>query len=227
MVPSQNASRRQVYLRRHDFSQFLSPQAIQALQLYHFSDGDYLCQEGFPAHFLHFMVDGRCRVARSLGNGKESLICFYHDFALSGEVELIGGYSHSINTVQTTGSCWCLSLPMETARSLLLSDPLSLRFLCSHLCRKLMQSNLNMSISLNYPVEQRLASYIYCSCQNRVDLFQANYTHLAEYLGCSHRQLLRVLRRFREEGLLEKGAQGYRILDMNGLEKLAGDAYSP
>lgn len=227
MILSQNAARRQACLLRHDFSGFLSPSAIKALSLYHFSDGEYLCREEEPTRYLHFLVDGRCKVARFLQNGKESLICFYHNFAILGEVELICGLPSSINSVQALGSAWCLSLSMEAAEDLLMKDPLSLRFLCSHLSRKLMQSNRNLSISLNYPVDQRLASYIYCSCQNREKFFQANYTHLAEYLGCSHRQLLRVLHRFREEGFLEKAGSAYRIIDMDALERLAGDIYSP
>ncbi len=230
---SQNAAKRQAYLIRHGFQRFLPPEAVQALRLSHFSDGEYLCREGGPTQFLHFLVDGRCKVARTLRNGKESLICFYQNFAILGEVELIcgpspaDGFPVSVNTVQATGPVWCLSLPIGAARSLLMNDLRSLRFLCSHLCQKLMNSNLNLSISLNYPVDQRLASYIFCSCQGDGPLFEANYTHLAEYLGCSHRQLLRVLRRFREEGLLEKEGYSYRVLDMSRLEKLAGDIYSP
>ncbi len=232
MVFSQNVPRRQSYLIRHNFSQFFPPQVIQALRLCRFSDGEFLCREGEPTLYLHFLVDGRCKVARSLHNGKEALICFYQNFAILGELELIcgpapGGSFPSINTVQATSPVWCLSLPIATAQSLLLNDPLSLRFLCSYLCQKLMSSNRNLSISLNYPVDQRLASYIFCSCQDQQVPFQANYTHLAEYLGCSHRQLLRVLRRFREEGVLKKEGHAYYIIDMDALKKLAGDIYSP
>lgn len=224
---SSDNSRRQRYLLGHSFRQFLPPQAIQALLLHRFSDGEYLCRENEPALFLHFLVEGRCKGSRFLQNGKESLICFYHNFAILGEVELIGNLPSFINTIQAQGPVWALSLPRKTAEELLMYDPLPLRFLCSHLAQKLMQSNLNLSISLNYPVDQRVASYIYCSCQGRENLFHANYTQMAEYLGCSHRQLLRVLSRFREEGLLGKEGHSYRILNMSSLERLAGDIYSP
>lgn len=227
MILSQNAPRRQSYLIQHNFSQFLSPQAIQALRLYYVPDNEYLCQEGGSALYLHFLVAGRCKVTRTLQNGKESLISFYQEFALLGEVELISGSVSYINTVQATGPCWCLSLSMDAARSLLMSDPAALRFLCFRLCQKMMRNDQNLSISLNYPVDQRLASYIFCACQGQEPLFQANYTHLAEYLGCSHRQLLRVLSRFQKEGLLKKDGRAYLITDMVALKELAGDIYSP
>ena len=227
MVHSQNAPRRQAYLFRHKLPQLLPTQAAEALCLYHFSDGEYLCREETPLQYFHFLVDGRCRVTRFLQNGKESLICFYHNFAILGEIELICGLSSSINSVQALGPVWCLSLPIESAGPLLLNRSLSLQFLCSHLAKKLMRSDFNQSISLNYPVDQRLASYICYSCPGPEALFQTNYTHLAEYLGCSHRQLLRVLCHFRENGLLEKEGHGYRVLDSNSLKQLAGDIYSP
>lgn len=233
MVLSQNAAQRQAFLLRHSFSQFLPPPAIQALRLYRFSEGEYLCREGDPTQLLLFLVEGHCKVTRSLQNGKESLICFYQDFAILGELELVCTPSPTaeppvlVNTVQAIGPVQCLALPIGAARDLLMDDPLFLRFLCPRLAQKLLQSNQTLSINLHYPVDQRLASYIFRSCPSPESLFQENHTHLAEYLGCSHRQLLRVLRRFREEGLLAQEGGAYRVMDVDRLEGLAGDIYSP
>lgn len=233
MVLSQNAVQRQSYLDRHGFSQFLPPQAIRALRLCLFSSGEYLCREGDPTRSLLFLVDGRCRVIRSLQNGKESLICFYEDFAILGELELICALSPGrvsfplINTVQAIGPVCCLALPIDLAQALLWEEPLFLRYLCPRLAQKLVKNNQDLSINLHYPVDQRLASYLFRSCSSSEALFWENHTHLAEYLGCSHRQLLRVLQRFREAGLLKKEGNAYRILDMPRLKKLAGDIYSP
>jgi len=227
MVLSQNAARRQELLLHHEFHQFLPPQAIQVLALRRFSDGEFLCREGEEVRDIHFLAEGRCKVSRVLGNGRESLICFYQDSAILGELELICGIPAFINTAQALGPVWSLTLPIGEARALLEEDSRFLRFLCAHLARKLMNNNLSMSINLNYPVDQRLASYIFRSCQGQERIFRTNHTHLAEYLGCSHRQLLRVLQRFRRSGLLEKEETGYRILDMDRLESLAGDLYTP
>lgn len=233
MVLSQNAQQRQGYLHRHGFSQFLPPEAIQALRLYRFSPGEYLCREGDPTRFLLFLVEGCCKVTRCLSNGQESLLCFYRDFAILGELELVSALppaekvSPLINTVQAVGPACCLALPIDDAQALLLEDFLFLRYLCPRLAQKLMQSNQTLSINLHHPVDQRLASYIFRTCPAPGALFRENHTHLAEYLGCSHRQLLRVLCRFREEGLLKREGNAYRVTDIAKLEKLAGDIYSP
>ena len=239
MIVSQNSAKRRQYIEFHHFGRFLPPESLDRLQLCSYCDGEYLCREGDTAQFLYFLADGRCRVTRFLSNGKESLIFFYSVFAVLGDLELILSFSgagtdslavHSTedtliinNNIQAIGPVWCLCLPLSDAFDLLENCKPFLHFLCGQLSQKLLRSDYNQSISLNYPVDERLASYI--CCYARGNQFQENYTHLAEYLGCSHRQLLRALHRFCEDRLLEKRRNGYYILDVAGLKKLAGDLY--
>lgn len=236
MIISCNTIKYQEYLRIYRFESFLQREILRKLQLCSFRDGEYLCREGEPCDYLYFLVDGRCKVTRFLNNGKEALICFYHDFAVLGEIELIQSFrmigqqtpeqkSVTRTNVKAIGPVWCMRLPLAATQGVIMESPPFLRFLCEHLSQKMIRSNRNMSISLNYPVDERLASYICCSCQEGI--FQENHTHLAEYLGCSHRQLLRVLHQFCEEGLLKKERHFYRIADEERLRKLAGDIYSP
>lgn len=220
------------YLARYELDSFLSPDAVKELRLRTFRDGEYLYREGENAEALCFLVDGRCKATRFLSNGKESLLSFHHSFTVLGELELIDGFEKgaglnlpAYTNVQAIGTAVCLALPMGTARGCLADSPPFLRFLCRDMGRKIIRNDRNQSISLNYPVGERLASYISCVC--REGLFRENYTHLAEYLGCSHRQLLRVLREFCEEGILQKESGAYRVLDPERLKPLAGDLYSP
>lgn len=213
------------YLLLHDFAAFFPKEAIGKLQLCSFANNEYLCRETEPAAFLYFLVEGRCKITRFLQNGKESLICFYHDFAVLGEFELIRHADAATTNVQAVSPVLCLRMSAAEAQKALMDSPLFLHFLCRHLCQKLIRSNRNLSINLNYPVNERVASYIASTRQGV--FFQDNYTHLAEYLGCSHRQLLRVLHRFCEEGILRKENGAYRILDEKQLLLLAGDVYSP
>lgn len=59
---------------------------------------------------------------------------------------------------------------------------------------KLYHSNLNNSISVNYPVENRLASYL-ISCHHE-KIIDENFVSVAEMIGCSYRQLQRTLNDF-------------------------------
>lgn len=237
MLISHEISRQQDYIQTYQFRDFLPEEAVRKLQLCCFRDGEYLCREGEKEDYLYFLVEGKCRITRFLSNGKEALISFWTDFTVLGEVELCQNISPGIEqkashgagsiarmNVKAIGDVWCLRIPLVSAKKYLMNDPGFLHFLCGQLCKKMIRSDRNQSISLNYSVEECLAGYICCVSQN--GLFQENHTHLAEYLGCSHRQLLRVLRRFCEEGILKKEQHAYRILDEERLKKLAGDIYN-
>ena len=55
------------------------------------------------------------------------------------------------------------------------------------------------------------------------DLYRERHTEAAEYLGVSYRHLLYVLAEFRDEGLITKEKDGYRITGRQGLEELAAE----
>ena len=94
-----------------------------------------------------------------------------------------------------------------------------MQFVLRQTCAKVHRNNNNTARNLLYPLEQRLAAYI-LKTQNGGQFF-ANYTMLAEYLGCSLRHLLRTLHTFCTRGLLQKAARGYQLSDPPGLHALA------
>lgn len=209
------------WIARYQLADILPPSALAALTLRRFAPGDFLLREGRPATALYFLVAGSCKAVKDLGNGKESLLCFNRTFTLLGELELVAGSAadakHSVEAVSAT---LCIALPTAAVREQLLNHPPFLRFLTSLLCHKLARNNQNQSINLHYSVEQRLASYILCS--EYQDWFRENHSRLAGYLGCSHRQLLRAIRRFCDQQILAKEATGYHIINHTALSELSG-----
>ncbi|MGM9986455.1 MAG: cyclic nucleotide-binding domain-containing protein [Bacillaceae bacterium] len=212
----------QIYIEKFQLEDLLPPPIFTQIQLCLFEKGAYLCKEGEELPFLYLLVEGKCKVTKYLSNGKEQLLSFYHTFSVLGEFELIEKTTAKTN-VQAIDNAYCLCIPVATTREFLMSSPSFMQFLCSYLCRKMIRNNQNSSINLNYTVEQRVASYIICTHQKTY--FKDNYTHLAEYLGCSHRQLLRVLSKLCELEILKKEDGYYKVLDMDQLEGLAGDVY--
>lgn len=224
MKLSKDRRRLEQYIQTHGVRSFLPEEAVERLELCCFSGGEYLCREGEPARWLYLMADGHCKVTSVLANGREAQICFYRTFAVLGEFELIEGREAVTGTnAQAVDETWCLRLPVDTMRETLMNSVPFLQFLCRGMCAKAMRTNRNFSINLNYPVVQRVAGHIVCTAKD--GRFKDNYTHLAEYLGCSHRQLLRTLRRLCEEGILSKTDREYRIVDENRLNELAAERY--
>lgn len=210
------------YIEKNNISSIFSKEIISKMQLYFLKKGEYVCKIGDRLDYLFFIVRGKCSVFQELANGKTLLICFYEDFQVLGEFEFFDNNSGKTN-IQTIEDTHCLAIPLQVYKEELMNDNKLLRFLCLSMCKKLERSDKNNSINLLYFLENRLASYI-LSIQ-KDNYFCSNYTHLAEYLGVSHRHLLRTLADFCGKGLLEKREGKYYINDMKGLRELARDFY--
>lgn len=193
-----------------------------AMKLCQFDAQEYLCIEGEPLKDFYFMIKGKCMVTKLLGNGKQNLISFYDSFTLFGEFELIERVPASC-TVEVLESALCLVLPHQQCREALLGDIHFLNCLCRFFTQKMRRLDHNSSITQSCTVEEKLASYITSIQKNMV--FRENHVHLAEYLGCSHRQLLRALNQFCQRGWLRKEKHGYVLLSPDELKRLSNDIY--
>ena len=92
-----------------------------------------------------------------------------------------------------------------------------MRYLARTLSNRLYHANHNTAISINYPVENRLASYLISSAQQLI--IKDNFVQVAEMIGCSYRQLQRVLNDFVSVGIFVKVKRGnYLITDESALK---------
>ena len=129
-----------------------------------------------------------------------------------------------VNEVTALSEVITLQLPLVRCEQSLRQDVRFLQYLVSELSEKLKNSNRNASISLSYPVENRLASYLMAVCER--DVFQEDHGEVSSMIGCSYRQLQRCLSQFCEQGLLCKCEKGvYRINNRKQLQTLGQDIY--
>ncbi len=200
----------------------LSAAVFEKMQPCLFKNGEFLCVEGERAAYLYIILDGRCRVFKTLENGKVLLVCHYEDIQVLGEFEL---FTDSIakTTIQALGDFCCLAISVSEYKELLLADNQFLQWVCRQTCEKVERNNQTTGINLLYPLEQRLANYILVMQNDGV--FFSNYTRLSQYLGCSHRHLLRTLGLLCKKQFLEKEDAGYRLKNPSALKQLAGNLF--
>lgn len=209
-------------LKDYHLNKSLPSDVCDAIKLCQFDAQEYLCIEGEPLKEFYIMIKGKCMVTKLLSNGKQNLISFYDSFTLFGEFELIENVEASC-TVEVLESALCLVLPHQQCRAALLEDVHFLNCLCRFFTQKMRHLDHNSSITQSCTVEEKLASYITSIQKNMI--FRENHIHLAEYLGCSHRQLLRALNQFCQRGWLNKEAHGYVLRQPEKLKQLASDIY--
>jgi CRP/FNR family transcriptional regulator, putaive post-exponential-phase nitrogen-starvation regulator len=213
------------YVKRYALDELLSVDLVESLRLVRRNPGELIIRAGDPVTDLLFFVEGKSKVFRTMDNGQNLLASFFRPFDVLGEVELFARDSYALNVEAITETI-CLGLPVGAIRKAADRNCRLFMYLCGRLGEKLAERNIAEAINLRYPVENRLASYLLASLDadgwipGTDDLGE-----LADFLGASYRQLARVVRRFREEGILDGRRGRIRVLDARKLEPLAHDLY--
>ncbi len=169
--------------------------------------------------YLYVMLSGKAKVCMSDESGRNLLLCYYVSEGMMGDIELLMGRREAISSVQAVSPVVCIGLPLAVYAPMLLSHlPFVLRA-AKGLAIKLHNSVANTTEIILRPFETRLCEYLLQTAQNGV--FSERLIDVAEQLGVSYRHLLRSLKTLCEEGLLEKRADGYHLLDESSLRKKA------
>ncbi|KWX86702.1 hypothetical protein AMQ83_17450, partial [Paenibacillus riograndensis] len=127
------------------------------------------------------------------------------------------------------------SLLLAAGRALVLKEfeenTALLRFLVGELSHKMYTLGQTTALNLLYPLENRFASYLLSlfadSGGQRVEEIRTStLAETADLLGTSYRHLNRIVRRFVEEGIVERKKGSLSVLDQNKLVQLAnGNLY--
>ena len=185
-----------------------------------YQPGDYILREGsFPQH-LYFLTQGRIKVYTTHKNGKISLLSFPSAPDLIGDMELLEVRRESL-CVQALTPCHFFVVDARRCMDQLRGDTKFLWFLCNQVARRSAQQSATRAMGQAYPLRNQLAAFLLMAAEG--DLYRERHTEAAEYLGVSYRHLLYVLAEFREEGLITKEKNGYRITGRQGLEELAAE----
>jgi CRP-like cAMP-binding protein len=218
------------YINKHNLSNFLSRDVTPFLELIHFKPYEHICKEGEEYTHFFFFVEGKAKIYKTLRNGKALLLCFYQDFNVLGDVELIETADLKTNA-QAINDVYCIGIPKNILRDTLLDDSIFLKNICRLLGEKLNRITNNSSINLLYPLENRLASYIVSTIRiivnngTRSIVFNENLTEIADLLGSSYRHLLRIIYDFCDRGILKKKMNLYIVVNEELINQLASDLY--
>lgn len=213
------------YARRHALDRLLSPDLFEALMPLRRKPGELIIRSGDPLRSLLFLVEGNAKAYSSMDNGQSILASFFRPFDVLGEVELFSSERYAL-TVEALTPTLCLGLPVAAIKRAADRNGRLFMYLCGRLGEKLTDRVVAESINLRYPVENRLASYLLASMDGEGRILGTDdLGELADFIGASYRQLGRVVRDFRDEGILENRRGRIRVLDPAKLRPLARDLY--
>lgn len=209
-----------MYLEKFPIDKIFCFDILPYTQLMQFNAREFILNEGDTSKYLYYLVDGKAKLYLTHKNGKVSIINFIEAPSFIGEMELIGAQAET-NGVQALTSCCCFAITTADCRDKILSDVKFLKYLCMFLSKKALYNTSNYTKNQSYPLENRLAAFILLTSNNL--LYTEKHTEVSEFLGVSYRHLLYVLADFIKRGILLKEDCGYRIIDMDSLDKLANE----
>ncbi len=213
------------YVRRYSLGSLLSADLVEALQPLRRQPGELIIRAGDPVRDLLFFVEGRIKIYSTLDNGQSLLAAIYTPFDVLGEVELFASDRYTLSVEALTETV-CLSLPVRKVKKSAERNCRLFMYLCGRLGAKLADRMVAQSINMRYPVENRLASYLQATADGEGRILGTDdLGELADFLGASYRQLARVVRRFRDQGILERTRGRIRVLDRTRLEPFSHDLY--
>lgn len=221
------------YISKYKINEIFTVDMIPHMELLVFHRNEYICKTDEKLQYLFFFVEGKAKVYASLSNGKSLLLCFYKPFMIIGDVEFIH-FDTANSNIQVIDETYCIGIPLEKVRTFALEDSKFLKYMCSSLGDKLVKLGKYSSINLLYPLENRLASYILATTspdatahrsEEGIIIFDGNLAEISEILGTSYRHLLRTLNELNRQGAIKKNASCYEVLNIDILQKLAGDLY--
>lgn len=170
-------------------------------------------------HKLYFLIKGKAKIYMLHEDGKRSLIQFLKAGDFIGELTLLD-IEKQHKDVIAISDCTCLTVPMDTARNVLLQDVEFLNYLNKYLGEKLLRRTEFFAKNLNYELKNRLAAYILLT--ENEGIYCEKHTETAEFLGISYRHLLYTLKQFQEDKMLIKHDKGY-LIDYDKLQGLGKD----
>ena len=175
--------------------------------LLHYQPGELLTNPFSPSKYLQFVVEGELLLYDMPDEDSTVMLqTTYNEINLLGEVELLDAqFTHFF--VEARTDVYTLALYLEQYQQILLNDPAFLRYLCSCLATKL---NGAVTASVQMPLKKRVALSLQYADDSQCI---TDIGRLAKTFNVSNRQLLRVLKDFCREGILEHSQKGvYRIL---------------
>jgi CRP/FNR family transcriptional regulator, putaive post-exponential-phase nitrogen-starvation regulator len=214
------------YVRRFSLEALLSADLIGALRLLSKEPGELLIGSGQAVREILFFVEGRAKSYSTMDNGQSVLAAFARPLEVFGEAELFSADRYTLS-IKAIAPSVCLALPVATIKKAADRNCRLFMYLCGRLGAKLSDRVIAESINLRYPVEIRLASFLLAAMDEGGEVLGTDdLGELSDFIGASYRQLARVVRRFRDEGILD-GARGrIRVVDAAKLRPLASDLYT-
>lgn len=161
--------------------------------------GNILFYEGDESSSLIVLVKGIIKLYKTSSSSKEIVLKYFHENELIGEVANFENIPYPA-TAEAYGEATLLKIDFAKLKEVIFTNPeLSFKIQLS-LIKKIKNLENIVSTHLVLDSKQRVAKYIY---DNEDSFFSTKNVLIAEILNITPETLSRVLRKFKNEGIID------------------------
>jgi CRP-like cAMP-binding protein len=216
----------QSYIQTYQIESIFPEPLLPHLSLYSFEQGELICSQGESSQYLYVLVKGKIKIYTSSPDDKTLILSFKKPLEVIGDIEYVRDID-IINTVEAVTSVFMIGVHHQWLKKYGSDHAPLLKFLLNIITKKLELNNKSMNLTIMYPVEVRLASYLLSVSLDEFDSLFKNRIRIsikdaANLIGTSYRHLNRVITQLAGEGLIERNKGYILVKDREGLRGLAG-----
>ncbi|MCG8335670.1 MAG: cyclic nucleotide-binding domain-containing protein [Proteobacteria bacterium] len=217
------------YIERFELDDVFNDDLVKRMELRTLARGEHLVRIGEAIDYFYLLVEGKLKIYTFQENGKKVLIRFYRPLNAIGDLEYLSEYVPNA-AVEALEQSKVLSVPMKELRYYTHDCPKFLRFVITQLSHKLYTYSKISSLNLVYPLENRVASYLWSVSRindnRQLEEIRVNsLEEMANLLATSYRHLSRVLNKMQTNRVISRTRGNIKITDFKQLEKLAIDLF--
>ena len=177
------------------------------------SKDNVLFYEGDEPKYLFLLKKGIVKLYKTSSNDKEILLKYFHSNELIAEVANFEGIPYPA-TAQAFTDLEVLRIDFNKLKDVIYSDPKLSFIIQTSLIKKIRNLENLVSLHIVLDSKERVAKYLY---EHTEDFFNTKNVIIAEILNISPETLSRMLKVFKNDGLIDsKNA----VVDKEGLKAL-------
>jgi CRP-like cAMP-binding protein len=198
-------------------------QALEALAVERsLAGGDWIFTHRTPARTLVLLLEGSASLGHSDGAAMAPERVLHGPAWLDAASAWLGGATHTLDA-RALGAVRVVDLPRATLQALLLQRPTLAPGFLAALAQDVQRLSMQTHELLHKDANSRLAGWLFRHLRGPQMLLHLNERKrdIAAQLGMSPETLSRQMRQLSRRGLIEVNGYQVRVLDSDGLQRLA------
>ncbi|HQQ95329.1 MAG TPA: Crp/Fnr family transcriptional regulator [Bacteroidia bacterium] len=192
-----------------------------------FSKGEYILRENSLSKGIYIVRKGKVKIFQTGEDGKESIVYFYRKGDFFGHRPILANEPNPVSALAMENVVVSYIAKDMFIKLLAGSDSLA-RLLLVNLSKEFTVWVNKMTIFTQYNLKKRVALSLLILHsvyrRNEVDSRKVNISigrdDFASYVGTAKETLVRMLRHFKDEGIIVARGKNIRILDIKSLQEL-------